>query len=71
MVIDHVEQGEEKDQEDWNIDNFGWTAKGKGKGKDKGTGKKGEGGDGDGHAREDSKVTCYWCEEQGHRASEY
>ena len=30
MWIDHVEQGYD-DQEDWNIDNFGRTAKGKGK----------------------------------------
>ena len=35
MWIDHVEQSEEHDQDDWNIDCFGRTAKGIGKGKGK------------------------------------
>ena len=33
MWIDHVEQGHDDDQEDWNVDNFGNTAKGKEKSK--------------------------------------
>ena len=45
MWIDHAQQDEENDQEEWNIDYFGKTAKGKGKSKGKGKGKKGKGGD--------------------------
>ena len=59
LWIDHVEQGEEDDQENWNIDNFGRTAKGKGK--------QTKGGDGDARGLEGK---CCWCEEPGNRASE-
>ena len=43
MWIDHVEQGDDDDQEDWNIDYFGKTTKGKGKSMGKEKGKKGKG----------------------------
>ena len=69
MWIDHVEQCEANDQEDWNIDCFGRTAKCKGEGKVKGEGKKGKGGDGDA-SKGGFKGKCYWCEEQAHGASE-
>ena len=63
MLTDHVEHGEEDDQEDWNTDYFGKTAKGKRK--SEGTGK------GDGEACKDRfKDKCYWCEEMGHRQAD-
>ena len=57
-----MEQGQE-DQEDWNIDYFGKTAKGRGKSEGVGKGMQGKGAG-------RFKGKCYWCEQQGHRSSE-
>ena len=58
MWVHHVEQGEEHDQEDWNIYNCGRAAICKGKSKGKGRGLKGRGEDG--HAGKGGfKGTCY------------
>ena len=63
-----VEQGGDGDQEDWNIEYLGRTAKGKGKSKVKGKATKGKGGDGDA-GKGGSKGKRYWCEEMGQGAS--
>ena len=43
MWIHHVEQGDDDDQEDWNIDHCGKTEKGEGRSKGNANGKKGKG----------------------------